>query len=223
MSVAFDLILIFLLALCIWKGYQRGLILAIGSIIAIAVAFYAAGYISDTYSSEFDKALKPIALGITDKAFSNMDMESKDENAVYNESVKGLNSAGILKTAASNIAKELSESFTEVTLELKSAMIEKVSSSLSYALVFIISFVLIFILVTIIVNLIDMVFTLPILDLANGISGAALGTVKGIFLICLIAWGCRFVGGITPPELIEDTILLNWFMEHNFIVNLLGL
>ena len=53
MNIIIDLLLIGILALCVWNGYRKGLILGISGILALVVAFYGANLIAETYSSEF--------------------------------------------------------------------------------------------------------------------------------------------------------------------------
>jgi hypothetical protein len=81
MNIIIDLLLIGILALCVWNGYRKGLILGISGILALVVAFYGANLIADTYSSEFISMVKPFIAGIVDK--------SVDETSVDIEEPRG--------------------------------------------------------------------------------------------------------------------------------------
>jgi uncharacterized membrane protein required for colicin V production len=229
MNIILDLLLIGILALCVWNGYRKGLILGISGILALVVAFYGANLIAETYSSEFTSMVEPFIAGLVDKA---VDETTDDENAavgeiadaeqVYHISYESLKRLGILKSAASNLADELKEEVDQIGGRLKTAMIHKLSVTLSYVAVLVIVFLLIVILFTVIANLVNLAFKLPGLELINDIGGAVFGLLKGLIFLFAIAWLIRFLGFIIPESTLNKTIVLKWLMVNNPIITIFG-
>ena len=65
-----DLVLLAVLAMCIWRGYQRGLIVGIASIVSIVFSLYVACLLSGTFSYEVVSAVKPFVSGYMDRVIS---------------------------------------------------------------------------------------------------------------------------------------------------------
>ena len=66
MSIILDLILLVIVAMCIWDGYRRGLIGGIAAILAVIVALLGGNYLSDSYSSAAIPVLEPFIDGYID-------------------------------------------------------------------------------------------------------------------------------------------------------------
>ena len=52
MKLIIHLILLLILLLCAWSGWKRGLILGVGSLLALVISVYSADLLSTTYSYE---------------------------------------------------------------------------------------------------------------------------------------------------------------------------
>ena len=66
MNIILDLLLLLIVALCIWDGYKRGLIGGIAGIFAIIIALLAGSSLSDNYASEAVPVLEPFVDGYID-------------------------------------------------------------------------------------------------------------------------------------------------------------
>ncbi|NLO47121.1 MAG: CvpA family protein [Clostridiales bacterium] len=235
MNIIIDLLLIGILALCVWNGYRKGLILGISGILALVVAFYGANLIAETYSSEFTSMVEPFIAGIVDKkvdetaedlgqpAENGAPDSSADPEQVYEVSYESLRKIGILKSAAANIADELKNEVDQIGQKLKTAMIHKLAGTLAYVAVLIIIFLLIVIIFAVIANLLNLAFKLPGLELLNEIGGTLFGLVKGLAFIFAISWALRFFGFVIPETTVNKTVLLKWLMNNNPIIAIFGL
>ena len=230
MNIIIDLVLLGIIALCAWTGYRKGFILGITGIVALVIAFFGANLVAETYASEFNTMLEPFISGIVDESVDEAQAEQNisatdavSQEEVYNVSYESLRKIGIIKTAASNLAEELSESVSSVGQTLKSALVDQLCQTAGYVLLLFISFVLIVIIFTVIGNVINLAFKLPGLELINDILGTAFGLVKGLVFAFAIAWLLRFTGLLISEETVEKTIVLEWLMEHNPITNIFGL
>lgn len=65
-SVILDILVIGIAVFCAWKGWRKGIIGGLCSILAILVSFYGANLIASTYSAEFTGIIEPFAHGIVD-------------------------------------------------------------------------------------------------------------------------------------------------------------
>ena len=230
MNIIIDLVLLGIIALCAWTGYRKGFILGITGIVALVIAFFGANLVAETYASEFNTMLEPFISGIVDESVDEAQAEQNisatdavSQEEVYSVSYESLRKIGIIKTAASNLAEELSESVSSVGQTLKSALVDQLCQTAGYVLLLFISFVLIVIIFTVIGNVINLAFKLPGLELINDILGTAFGLVKGLVFAFAIAWLLRFTGLLISEETVEKTIVLEWLMEHNPITNIFGL
>ena len=70
MKIALDLILVAVIAIAIWGGYKKGVIMGIGGIIVLIVAMVLGNALSSAYSQEVISAMRPFASGYTDKLLS---------------------------------------------------------------------------------------------------------------------------------------------------------
>ena len=66
MNIILDLVLLVIVAMCIWDGYRRGLIGGIAAILAVIVALLGGNYLSDSYSSAAIPVLEPFIDGYID-------------------------------------------------------------------------------------------------------------------------------------------------------------
>jgi hypothetical protein len=67
LKLTIDLILLFILIVCTWAGFKRGLIMSIGSMILIIISLYTAVILSSAFSYEAVSALRPFASGYVEK------------------------------------------------------------------------------------------------------------------------------------------------------------
>ncbi len=234
-SVLIDIVLLLIIALCAYKGYRKGLILGISGILAIVISLYGANLIAETYSPEFTDVIQPFVSGIVYKSVDEAEEKTQEKDYVYvgpeegeddetyAVSYESLRNIGILKTAAERITDDVRGNVSKVGHELKEALSEKLTSTAAYVLTLVISFILIMIIFTVIANIVNLAFKLPGLEFLNEILGLAFGLCKGLIFAFAIAWVVRFLGFIIPEEIIDRTLLLDWFIEMNPIPAILGI
>lgn len=229
MSIVIDILLVAVIAYCVWSGYKKGLILSISGILALVVAFYGANLIADTYSSEFVSMLKPFIGGFVDDAVTETAKEAVedpdfyvtegDETETYILSVESLKKLGLSQNLAESMAEAVDEAVTVAGKAVKDAIMEKLSSALANLLVFIIAFVLIMIVFAVIANLINLTFSLPGLKLLNNIGGLAFGLIKGLLIVFAVAWVLGYLGFLVDSE---DTVVLAALININPLTLIFG-
>lgn len=245
MNIILDLVLIAIIVFCGWSGYRKGFILGISGILALIVAFYGAQLVADTYSQEFNSMLQPFVTGVVDKAVNEAKEELlsaapevSDENAgtdpsqgvaegedldVFTVTYEALGKVGILKSAAKDMAEDLAQKVTSTGKALREELVKALCSKVAYVLTATIVFLMIIIIFTVLANLINLAFKLPGLEFINDILGSLFGVAKGLIFAFAIAWILRYTGFILKEEVIDETILLKWMMEHNLVTMFFGI
>ena len=225
MKDVLDLVLLAIIALCAWNGYRKGFILGVSGILALIVAFYGAHLLADTYSQEFTSLLEPFVSGIVDSAVEDQTLEenvSEEELNASDITAVSLGKLGIMKSAADNIADEIDQRIKETGQQLRETLVEVLCSKLAYVATAVIAFLLIIIIFTVVANILNLAFKLPGLEFINYLFGTLFGLAKGLIFAFAIAWVLRYTGFIFGEKTIEDTILLQWLMEHNLLAHFFG-
>ena len=225
MSIIIDLILVAIIAFCVWNGYRKGFIMGISGILALIVAFYGAQIVADTYSQEFNSMLKPFISGIVDSAVATVQEDDEaqyDDGDVYGITYDALGNIGVLKTAAEDIAQEISDRVERTGQTMREEIVNVLCSKIAYVLTAVIVFLLILIVFTVIANLLNLAFKLPGLEFINETLGALFGFAKGAIIIVAIAWLMRYLGVLVDEDIVNKTLLLEWLMEHNLVTKFFG-
>lgn len=239
MNIILDLVLIAIIAFCGWTGYRKGFILGISGILALIIAFYGAQLVADTYSQEFNSMLTPFVTGIVDKAVNEAKEElmseapdvsgdaventAADEVDVYSVTYEALGKIGILKSAAEDIAEELSQTVSNTGKALREGLVAALCSKIAYVLTATIVFLMILIVFTVLANIINLAFKLPGLEVINDVFGGLFGVAKGLILCFAIAWVLRYTGFILKEDVVNKTLVLEWMMENNLVSKFFGI
>ena len=75
------------------------------------------------------------------------------------------------------------------------------------------AFVLLLLVLWLFSRLLDLVAKLPGLKQCNALGGAIFGGLKALLLLLVFAWVVRYLGVIVPQSLVEETVLLRFFVN----------
>ncbi len=245
MKLILDLLLLAIIVLCAWTGYKKGLIMGIGSILAIIISIYGANLVSNTFSHDVIPALEPFLSGymegqVSETLYENLGYEP-DENGEYHVvlsvadllaenpevehtvRVESFEKVGIYHTSAEVMATE-AEAYEELNdVSFTEAIVQVLCERATYVICFLLAFVLILILLTVLGNVLNLGFKLPGLDIVNDILGTVFGVATGIFLCVVLVWAIKFTGKLLPEETVQETFLASWFLDKDFLMQYLGL
>lgn len=234
MGIAMDIVLIIVLLLCVWNGYKKGLVLCIGTILAIIVSLYVGDLLSDTFSPAVKPVLKPFVSGymdgtegvISDSLDDLLDgntahLSVTDATAQYPEikrqlCINSFKGVGVYTSAAEKMADEAIALSESSGVLLTSAIVETVCSNFTYVLGFIVFFVISLIVLTVLGNIFNLSLTIPGKEQLNTIGGAVTGGVTGLLFCFLIVWALRFSGMLLPEAVMRHTLLTALFLKINF-------
>jgi uncharacterized membrane protein required for colicin V production len=222
------------IAFCTWRGYKSGLLRGVFGVVALIAALLFANIAAQAYSDEAESVMMPFVSGIVESAMTEMTEEGIEYQALahdhevedvdFGRAYTALRHIGLPEAAAVSIAAQTLEAFERDAEDISfSDLIAKnLTSSISFVTVFGIAFLLISIIFAVIGNLIGFVFSLPGLKLVDIICGSVFGLFKGLIIVFAIAVIIRYFGLLILPTL-ENTTILNYFVNNNPIADMLGI
>ena len=193
MRIIIDLVLLLIVALCIWNGYKSGLIGGFAGILAIIIALLAGSMLSSNYAYEAIPVLEPFVDGYIDS------QKTRDE-----------------------VLDEMGYGSTDLSLEdvLESDSSLVLCDAVTYVMGLTLSFLLILILLIAVSSIGNLVFRLPdSLQLLDELGGALVGFVKGFLYCVLLCWLLSFLGLIIGKDTLENTLLARFFLTLRFLTN----
>ena len=223
-----DFAIIGIVVFCGWRGYKNGLIRGVFGVVALVVSIFVASFAATAYSEEFVGILTPFVGGIVDTTLTEMAeqnveyefVEHENDSARFRTAYTALRKIGMPEASAIRLAEMAADEESEGFIS--DLVAEKLSSVLAYVAVFGIAFALLAIVFAVIGNLVGFVFSLPGLKIVDIISGVVFGLAKGILIVLTIAVVVRYFG-LVAVSTIEETSILNYFVNNNPIADILGL
>ncbi len=236
MRIILDLILLMIVALCIWNGYKSGLIGGIAGILAIIIALLAGSTISSNYAYEAIPVLEPFVDGYIDSQktrdmvlekmgygstdLSLEDVLESDSSLRYDYAFLCMEEVGFHEKRAEELAVRAVRYSDQNDTSMTDAVIAILCDTTTYVAGLTICFLLILILLIAISNIGNLVFRLPdSLQLLDELGGALIGFVKGFLYCILLCWLLSFLGLVIGKETMENTLLGRFFLTFRFLTN----
>lgn len=235
MRFLFEALLLFIIAFCVWNGRKKGLVMCIGSILAIIISLYVGDLLGDTFAPAVQPVMRPFVSGYMDgtegiitenmnellgtgsSALSVDEALAQNPDMRYDLCVNSYKNAGIYTSAAKEMANEAIALSEQNSSSLSVAIVDVMCQSLSYCLIFILFFLLSIIIITVLGNLFNLSFKIPEKDKLNDLGGTIAGAVTGILICMIIAWVLKFSGALLPEENMRKTLLTALFIKINFL------
>ncbi len=234
MKIILDIILLLIVAMCIWDGYKRGLIGGILGILAIIIALLGGNYLSSGYAGAAVPVLKPFVDGYIDSqntrdhvleemGYSSTDLSledilQSDSSLRYDYAVICMEGAGFQEQRAEELAETAVQYSNQNDVDMTQAVIAVLCDTICYVAGFALCFLLILILLVTVSNIGYMAFRLPDnLQLLDELGGALMGFVKAFLYCILLCWLLSFLGLIIGKETLEGTLLGRFFLTFRFL------
>jgi len=235
MRFAIEALLLFIIAFCAWNGYKKGLVMCIGSILAIIISLYVGDLFGDTFSPAVQPVMRPFVSGYMDgtegiitenmnelleTGSTSMSVEealAQNPEKRYDLCVNSFKSIGVYTSAAEKMADEVMALSVQNNSSLSVAVVDVMCQNLSYCIILILFFLLSIIIITVLGNLFNLSFKIPEKDKLNNIGGAVAGAVTGIMICMIITWVLKFCGAVFPEEDMRRTLLSALFIKINFL------
>ena len=205
-------------------GARRGLILSLCGLLAFVVAFLGAGFAARTLSPVVADALEPkFAAAIEEQLNESIRQQAEaGEAAVLSPDdvplegvLDALREMGFYETLINTVDRAVESGMTAVAASAAAAVAAAIAQSAAYLILFLLGFFLILLAWRLLSRALDLVARLPGLHFLNKTGGALFGLVQGCIILFVAAWLLQFFGQMLPRELVEQTVLLKFFMTTN--------
>lgn len=231
MKIVFELVLLAIILMCAWNGYKKGLVMCIGTILAIIVSLYIGDLLSDTFSPAVKPVLRPFVSGYMDGTEgvindnldellggANIELSIDDALKQYPDIINQLcensfKDVGVYSSAAKDMAAEAVALSQESGVSLRSSIVDVVCGKFTYLLGFILFFIITLIVFTVLGNILNLSFKIPDKEKLNDVGGAVTGAIIGLIFCMIIAWVLEFSGALLPEEEMRHTLLTALFLK----------
>ena len=205
-------------------GARRGLILSLCGLVAVVAAFAGASFLARTLSPLVSDALEPkFAAAIEEQLNASLlaQAEAGEQAVLSAEDVPlegvldALREMGFYETLINTVDRAVESGMTAVAASAAAAVAAAIAQSAAYLILFLLGFFLILLAWRLLSRALDLVARLPGLHFLNKTGGALFGLVQGCIILFVAAWLLQFFGQMLPRELVEQTVLLKFFMTTN--------
>lgn len=233
MKLFINIILLLIVAMCIWRGCKKGFVSGIVGILAIIIALYGGSFLSEKYAGQVVPVMEPFVNGFIDSqktrsaalekmGYGNSDLSledvlAQDSSLRYDYAFECSKSIGFNDKLSERIADK-SVKYAEQTGEnMTESVIIVMCDTISYVGGLILAFLLILILLVAITNIGNLSFKFPKMPMLDYVGGGVLGFVKGFLYCSLLCWLLSFMGIIIGADTLESTALAKFFMAFDFL------
>ena len=225
-----DLIVLAVLVLFAALGAWRGLLLSLCGLIAVMVAVLGASFAARTLSPLVADALEPRFAAAIEEQLNESLREQAQEGAAaltpeevpLSGVLDALREMGFYERLIDQVDQAVEAGVAHAAASAAAQVAAAVAQSAAYAILFLAAFVFILIAWKLLSHALDLVARLPGLHFLNKTGGALLGLVQGCILLFVAAWLLQFSGQLLPRELVDQTVLLKFFMTASPLSLLAG-
>ena len=218
--IIYDIIIAAALLFFLWRGYSRGLILTLCSLLAVFVALIGASFLSNALAEPVAKAIEPaVASSIHDTVTSyyqrspaeNTSAEENDWLAQLSldELLEPLKDSKAFQGFTDTFQKALDDGAAQIATHAAQALARFVAVQIARMVIFVLAFFAILIAWYFLSHTLDLLAHLPVLYTANRWGGGAVGLAKGALVVFIAVW--LFKGSYIPAPAVENTVLLKFF------------
>jgi len=217
--IFFDIAIAAILAFFLWRGYRKGLVLTLCSLLAVFVALIGASILSDALAEPVAKAIEPVVTSSIHDTVTSYYQRSPAENTSAEEAdwlaqlpldelLKPLEDSKFFQGFAGAFQKAVDDGVAGVAAHAAQALAHFVAVQIARTVIFAIAFAAILIAWYFISHALDLVARLPVLSTVNRWGGGAAGLVKGALVLYIAVWLLQ--DSFLPPEAVENTFLLKF-------------
>lgn len=216
----FDLAILAILALFFWRGYARGLVLTLCSLLAVFVALIGASFLSNALAEPVAKAIEPVVASSIHDTVTSYYQRSPAENTSTEEDdwlaqlpidelLEPLKESKAFQGFADAFQKAVDDGVADAAAHAAQALAHFMAVQIARTVIFAVAFIAVLIAWSILSHTLDLVAHLPVLYTANRWGGGAVGLVKGALVVFIAVWLLR--DSYIPPAAVEQTYLLKFF------------
>lgn len=194
-SVILDLVLIAIVAVCVFFGAKRGLFRTLADLAAYLVALIGASWLANVFTAQVMEHLRPVLESQVSQSITDY-LTALTENSGYSGILKGL-----LDTLT---AGDTIDDIANVAVDV---LADTVLHNMAYMLLFVVAFVLLVVALKLVIRIVDSALKLPVLHQMNTLGGVLAGALKGVLLVLLVLWLNEQTGLLVTPQALEASVV----------------
>lgn len=217
----YDLAIVLVLLFFLWRGYRRGFVLTLCSMLAIFVAFIGASIISSILAEPVSKIVEPVVTSNIHKivddyisvGVSSAGGAADHAHISLSELLQILEDSTLYHNLAQTFHAAVEEGAAELASNAIQSLAHFIAVQIARTVLFAIAFIAILIGWFFLSHTLDLVAKLPVLNSVNRWTGGALGLCKGALIVFIAVW--LFKDSYIPQAAREDTFLLKFLSTFN--------
>ena len=218
--IFFDILIVAVLFLFLWKGWKRGLMYMLCGFLAFFVALAGAVLISNALAEPVARAIEPaVARGIhgalsktiqhVPPVDGKLDVEGLLGEIPLDQAVAALKESALYQGIASAFQSAAEKGLADAAARTTAALAHYAAVQIARIVIFVVAFLAVLIAWKLVSRALDLVTRLPVLNGMNRFGGAAVSLVMGTLYMAAAIWLLK--DSFLTPEMVENTYLLRIF------------
>lgn len=218
--IIYDLVIAAALLFFLWRGYKKGFVLTLCSLLAVFVALIGASILSNALAEPVAKAIEPVVASSIHDTVTSYYQRSPAETTSSEEDdwlsqlpldelLEPLKDSTFFQGIADTFQKAVDDRTTEIVTHAAQELAHFAAVQIARMVIFAIAFVAVLIAWFFLSHTLDLVAKLPVLSTVNAWGGGAVGLCKGALIVFIAVW--LFRDSYIPPEAVEGSYLLKFF------------
>lgn len=218
--IIYDLTIVLVLLFFLWRGYAKGFVLTLCSLLAVFVALIGASVLSNALAEPAAKAIEPVVTSHIHDTVTSYYQRSSAENTSaeendwlaqlpFEELLEPLRESRFFQGYAETFQQAVDDGVAEIAAHAVQALAHFVAVQIARMVLFAIAFAAVLIAWHFLSRALDLVARLPVLSTVNHWGGGAIGLAKGALVVFIAVW--LFRDSYIPPAAAEGTVLLKFF------------
>ncbi len=222
-GIIIDLLLLLVLAFCIWQGQRKGLIMTALGVLILVLGLWAGSGMGNALTGAMSENVTPLLDWVADDAYSAAVKEyGKQPDASKHDEVAEISKLafaelGILGGVTDRLTEKVWDAMQggEAKLSPRAAISIVFIETFSWVIIFLFGFIIVALLLTLLLHFVSMLVPIPKVPKLDKWGGLALGVFHGLIILFVIGWILRFLGIIIPQEWVNSTLILRLLVNVN--------
>ena len=229
-AIAFDLGILIVFAVSIWRGAKKGLIFTLFGLLALLVALVGANLTAGVLAPKAAEAIAPkLSQVIEQELGEGLAQAVPSPETILNEENElpgfwgAIQGTDLYEELVTSLVGSLQTGIEQAADTLGGVIARAVAQSVAHGVIYLLSFGVILAVWFAAAHILDFVCGLPILRGLNTGGGILFGLLRGGVIVLALAWFfCTFLR-LVPEETVEQSVLLKHFIDPGALGALLGI
>ncbi len=201
-----DIVIALALVLTAAIGAWKGLVKSLAGVIIVVAAFIGASFVANAFAEPVAQWLGPvIEEHIVEKLTTENTADAQSMLEAFHFNGESLQ----------QMIDEVTGTVKETGMELLHAVTDSVAHSVAYAAVYLVAFLVLLLVAWLLLKPVHLLVKLPVLRTVNALGGGVLGLIWGALLVFLVVWLLRRFDLLLTAEMVDGSLLLQFFANNS--------